>query len=325
MSTGAVWRSCEAAASRRGRCELRAGRSELRLGSRRNLPAGPLPARTQLPESRAVHRYVFTKVTVHQVRILVVGVVNGISALLGRQLPRSDVALAVNGVDLVAIRWRCLWIALFTLRLGPASDDEQVKCAAAWQAYLLHMVCRAYLRMLSSASQWAHVPRMSSGIAHPGTVQVLFFWHTLFFLRTRFCDRGPNCSPRSRARRVPEAWSSARPYLRAADPPQSCRRLVRRRRHPRRVDRGAATPPNPCAHFEVPRRAQAIACARVLSGATRFYGEGKRPWFAGKRSGTPGFTGSKPLFGLRWGGFEKVAVPHRPPLKKSVSTYTGSP
>jgi len=44
MSTGAVWRSCEAAATRRGRCELRAGRSELRLGSRRNLPAGPLPA-----------------------------------------------------------------------------------------------------------------------------------------------------------------------------------------------------------------------------------------------------------------------------------------
>lgn len=41
MSTGAVWRSCEAAATRRGRCELRAGRSELRLGSRRNLPAGP--------------------------------------------------------------------------------------------------------------------------------------------------------------------------------------------------------------------------------------------------------------------------------------------
>ena len=55
MSTGAVWRSCEAAATRRGRCELRAGRSELRLGSRRNLPAGPLPcSRTQLPESRAV-------------------------------------------------------------------------------------------------------------------------------------------------------------------------------------------------------------------------------------------------------------------------------
>ena len=70
---------------------------------------------------------VFTKVTVHQVRILVVGVVNGISALLRRQLPRIDVALAVNGVDLVAIRWRCLWIALFTLRLGPASDDEQVR------------------------------------------------------------------------------------------------------------------------------------------------------------------------------------------------------
>ena len=67
------------------------------------------------------------------------------------------------------------------------------------------------------------------------------------------------------------AWSSARSYLRAYGPPQSCRRLVRRRRHPRRVDRGAATPPNPCAHFEVPRRAQAIACARVLSGATRFY------------------------------------------------------
>ena len=105
----------------------------------------------------------------------------------------------------------------------------------------------------------------------PGLVAVLFFWHTFFFLRTRFFDRVPNCSPRSRARRVPEAWSSARPYLRAADPPQSCRRLVRRRRHPRRVDRGAATPPNPCAHFEVPHRAQAIACARVLSGATRFY------------------------------------------------------
>lgn len=55
MSTGAVWRSCEAAATRRGRCELRAGRSELRLGSRRNLPAGPLPASgPPLPESRAV-------------------------------------------------------------------------------------------------------------------------------------------------------------------------------------------------------------------------------------------------------------------------------
>ena len=59
MSTGAVWRSCEAAATRRGRCELRAGRSELRLGSRRNLPAGPLPDLLGLrsPESRAVHRY----------------------------------------------------------------------------------------------------------------------------------------------------------------------------------------------------------------------------------------------------------------------------
>jgi len=61
MSTGAVCRSCEAAATRRGRCELRAGRSELRLGSRRNLPAPgaryPGPARTPLPESRAVHRY----------------------------------------------------------------------------------------------------------------------------------------------------------------------------------------------------------------------------------------------------------------------------
>jgi hypothetical protein len=98
---------------------------------------------------------------------------------------------------------------------------------------------------------------------------VLFFWHTLFVLRPRFCDRGPNCSPRSRARRVPEAWSSARPYLRAADPPQSCRRLVRRRRHPRRVDRGAARGLRTLAlTLRSPRRAQAIACARVLSGAT---------------------------------------------------------
>lgn len=60
MSTGAVWRSCEAAATRRGRCELRAGRSELRLGSRRNLPAPG--ARYLLEDSAprepgAVHRY----------------------------------------------------------------------------------------------------------------------------------------------------------------------------------------------------------------------------------------------------------------------------
>jgi hypothetical protein len=34
--------------------------------------------------------------------------------------------------------------------------------------YLSHFVCRAYLRSLSSASQRAHVPRTSSGIAHPG-------------------------------------------------------------------------------------------------------------------------------------------------------------
>jgi hypothetical protein len=53
MSTGAVWRSCEAAATRRGRCELRAGRSELRLGSRRNLPAGPLPDLLGLRSPRA--------------------------------------------------------------------------------------------------------------------------------------------------------------------------------------------------------------------------------------------------------------------------------
>jgi hypothetical protein len=88
-------------------------------------------------------------------------------------------------------------------------------------------------------------------------------------------QRQPNVSRiRTRARVSScqqNAWSSARSYLRAYGPPQSCRRLVRRRRHPRRVDRGAATPPNPCAHFEVPRRAQAIACARVFSGATRFY------------------------------------------------------
>ena len=32
--------------------------------------------------------------------------------------------------------------------------------------YLSHFVCRAYLRSLSSASQRAHVPRTSSGIAH---------------------------------------------------------------------------------------------------------------------------------------------------------------
>ena len=37
---------------------------------------------------------------------------------------------------------------------------------------MLHMVCRAYLRILSSAWQWAHVPRASSCMAHPGTVQV---------------------------------------------------------------------------------------------------------------------------------------------------------
>ena len=93
------------------------------------------------------------------------------------------------------------------------------------------------------------------------------------FCRHGFCSpvtRDWQCSPRSRARRDGEAWSFAWPFLRAADPPQPCRRLVRRRRHPRRVDRGAATPPNPCAHFEGPHRVSAIACARVRSGATRF-------------------------------------------------------
>ena len=57
MSTGAVWRSCEAAATRRGRCELRAGRSELRLGSRRNLPAGPLPASVEDSSSPRAELY----------------------------------------------------------------------------------------------------------------------------------------------------------------------------------------------------------------------------------------------------------------------------
>ena len=92
---------------------------------------------------------VFTKVTVHQVRILIVGVVNGISALLRRQLPRIDVALAVDGVDLVAVRCRGLRSSLCALDLRAMTS----KCAAAWHAYLLHIVCRVYLRMLSSASQ----------------------------------------------------------------------------------------------------------------------------------------------------------------------------
>ena len=108
-------------------------------------------------------------------------------------------------------------------------------------------------------------------------IRGVWIWHDhegFVFCSHGFCSpvtRDWQCSPRSRARRDGEAWSFAWPFLRAADPPQPCRRLVRRRRHPRRVDRGAATPPNPCAHFEVPRRAQAIACARVFSGATRFY------------------------------------------------------